>query len=466
MKTTFAFLLLIFTTDLAFGQSLNTERFPLQADAWGFGAESVEFLNEDGIQKMKISNESGKVIAKDFEFGDGTIEFDTENTKALSFFFRMESEDENEYFYLRTARAGNPDAMDAFQYAPYIGGVLMWNTYPQFQANADYSLEEKNHFKFVISGSRMQIFINSESPTLEVDHLEGNFTIGKIGFEGDVEISNLKISKNEVVDLSPKAGIDPAANDPRYIREWAVSEPIQIPGKIDFSYEYLPSPKTEWRILSAERRGFLNLTRVFGKIEGKRLNWLKVKIDAEKAQTKKVDFGFLTDAWIFLNGQLVYLDKNLEGSPIAKKPDGRISIENTSFELDLKEGTNELLVGIASQAWGTGAMMRLEDWNGLKISPDPSFDFRYRKLPEEALKSFEGTYLIPSFNEKLEVTSDGYSLTMSSPVFNGVAYPKSESVFFLREQDLDINFLRDSASQIIGMEFVVDGEVVLTLEKI
>lgn len=448
----------------SFGQKSTQESLPLSAEYWESLSGEVRFEKDNEISKMILTPESGKVVVKDFDFNDGTIEFTSHKTKALSFFFRMKDENENEYFYLRTARGGDPTAMDAFQYAPTIKGVLMWNTYPQFQSNATYSLEGDNHFKFVIAGSRMQIFINSDTPTLEVDHLEGNYSSGRIGFEGEVEISNFKITRDTEGLISGPA-LDPTAFDPRYIRDWAVSEAVDIPGQIDFSYEYLPTPETKWTLEKTERRGFLNLTRKFGKIDGKRLNWLKVKIDSEMDQTKTMDLGFLTEVWVFLNGQLAFLDKNLEGRLMAKKPDGRISVENASVLLLLKEGANELIIGIANTAWGTGAMARFEDLKGIKVSPDPNFDHKMIALPKESLKAFEGEYLIPGYNEELLVTSDEYSLIMKSPVFNGTALPKSKSVFFVRGMELDIQFSFDSNNQVTAIDFIVEGASVLKLDK-
>ncbi len=464
MKSIILFLLSFSLINLSFAQSESYRPIPLNSENWEPTSGELEFQDEDGIQKMILTPEVGKVIAKDFVFTDGSVEFTTRDTKALSFFFRMENKDETEYFYLRTARAGNPNAMDAFQYAPYIKGVLMWNTYPQFQSNADYSIEGENNFKFVISGSRMLIYINSDTPSLEVDHLEGNFDLGKIGFEGEAEVMNFKISK-DVEGLSPASLPDPTAYDPRYIREWAVSEAIDIPGKMDFSYEYLPSPETKWTLERTERRGFLNLSRMFGNVEGKRLNWLKLAIESDTDQTKTLDLGFLTEVWVFLNGQMAYLDKNLEARLMAKTPDGRLSVENSAVPLALKKGRNELIIGIANTAWGTGAMARFENMKGINVMPDPTFDSRLIKLSKESLSTFEGDYAIPGYDEALVVKSDEYSININGPVFNGTAYPKSESRFFVREMELDIQFNFNSDGQVSEMDFVVDGASVLKVQK-
>lgn len=454
---------LFLTTFICLAQ---VEPLPLEKEFWDFPTNSVEFKKEEGISKMKILPASGKVIAKDFKFKEGTIQFDVENSKSFSFFFRMKNDKELEYFYLRLPKALDPTAFDGIQYAPYINGILMWNTYPEFQSNVNFSEYGKNHFKFVISGSRMQVFVNSDIPALEVDHLAGNFQDGLLGFEGEAEISNLKVDREDMGNLTPESLPDPTFNDPGYIREWAVSETLQIPPKIEFSLDYLPSPSTSWEIIQTERRGFLNLTRAFGEMEGRRLNWLKVNIESEKDQIKTMDFGYLTEAWVYLNGQLIYIDKNLQGRPLAKKPFGRISVDNATVELSMKKGNNELLIGIVNVAWGTGAMVRFDNMENIRINPDPTFDSRLVKLSKEELKAFEGEYLVPVYETELTITSDDYSLIFESPVFNAIGYPQSDSLFFLRGNDLKIQFKFDSDQKVVGLELVNNGDLLLEMEKV
>ena len=178
--------------------------------------------------------------------------------------------------------------MDALQYAPYLDGVLMWNSYVHYQSNAGIKKEEWNHVKLVISGTQMRMYINSsDKPTLEVDKLEGNTKHGSIGFEGDMVVSNVVVKPNEVEGLSSLPGIDPTHHDPRYIRKWAVSNPVTMPKNVDFSYDFFPNPETTWEVIETERRGFLNLTRKFGKSEQKRIVWLKVKIQSSEARKRK-----------------------------------------------------------------------------------------------------------------------------------------------------------------------------------
>ena len=50
-----------------------------------------------------------------------------------------------------------------------------------------------------------------------------------------------------------------------------------------------------------------------------------------------------------------------------KIPDGRISVENAQFELPLKAGDNELLIGVANNFYGWGVIARLESMDGIMV---------------------------------------------------------------------------------------------------
>ena len=111
----------------------------------------------------------------------------------------------------------------------------------------------------------------------------------------------------------------------------------------------------------------INLTRKFVKTEGRRIVWLKTTIYSDKAQEKMLRFGFSDEVWVRINNNPLYIDKNLYNTPIAKQPDGRCSIENTSFKVPLKEGDNQLLVGVSNSFYGWGIVARLDNLDEIKI---------------------------------------------------------------------------------------------------
>ncbi len=70
---------------------------------------------------------------------------------------------------------------------------------------------------------------------------------------------------------------------------------------------------------------------------------------------------------MFLNGNWLYVDKNFFRFPVAKVPDGRLSLENTTISVPLQQGDNELLIGVGSNFFGWGIMTRLDDLDGIRL---------------------------------------------------------------------------------------------------
>ena len=362
--------LILGLTTWCYGQ-MTSITIPLNTSNWQFKSESVEFLEYKGVKAMKINSSTDQVVLKNFDFTDGTIEFDIElSDPRFSFLhFRKKDATNSEGFYLRTQRAGNPNAVDAIQYAPIIKGVNLWDMLYAYQSNADFSKTEWNHVKLVVSGKQLLAYVNDmTTPALAVPHLEGNTTTGTLAFNGQAIIANLVVKPDVTEGLSPIAGIDITDNDPRYLRKWKVSEVVAMEAGIDFKESYYPTETTTWTALSAERGGLINLTRMFGKSEKRRMVWLKMSINSNRAQTIPLDLGFSDEVWVFINNRSLFIDKNTYISPMRKSPDGRCSIENASFEVPLKEGNNELLIGVANDFFGWGIIGRLAHLDGLTLA--------------------------------------------------------------------------------------------------
>jgi hypothetical protein len=90
-------------------------------------------------------------------------------------------------------------------------------------------------------------------------------------------------------------------------------------------------------------------------------------LQADREWNYKLNLGFTNDVWVFLNGRYLYVDKNYCDEPSMKTPRGRVSIENSSFNLPLKAGANELLIGVGNGFLGWGIVARLNNNVGLKI---------------------------------------------------------------------------------------------------
>jgi len=358
---------LLFLAPTIYAQSSS---IALKPDNWEFQSQKAEFLEYKGKSAMKILPGAGQVILKGVNFTNGTIEFDFEplDQRFVNVYFRWQNANENECFYFRTARAGDTTAGDAVQYAPTLGGINIWDLLGHFQSKAGFQKQTWNHVKLVVAGAQMRAYVNSSTrPTLEIPRLEGNVINGKIAFEGEAIITNLVIKANATEGLPTAAGIDPTDTDPRYLRQWQLSQPKIIPPGIDFSYDLLPKPETAWTPLEAERHALLNVTRKFGKADARRIIWLKTKLKTATAQTRRLALGFSDEVWVLINGKLLYVDKNWYLHPIRKEPEGRCAIENTSFNLPLVAGENELLIGIANDFYGWGLVARIDSLDGISV---------------------------------------------------------------------------------------------------
>lgn len=349
------------------GKTIN---IPMEPTHWQNDSGKVVFEKVGGIPAMRLPPKAGFTRLKDFDFTTGTIEFDWQPTDARfsSFYFRHQNNAETECIYLRTAYAGDSLAMDAVQYAPFIKGVNFWDMLAHFQAPAKFSKSEWNRVKLVVSEKQLQIHINDlATPVLWVPELEGNIANGNLAFDGEAIVANLSVKPGDIGSLPDQAGVDPTANDPRYLRQWQVSEPNDFPsGREPFGNDF-PKSDTRWTALRTERRGLLNITRLHGsKMPGRQVIWIKARIRSAIDQQKWMDFGFSDEVWLFVNGYYVYAGKNLYGIPLMKAPFGRCSIENTAINLPLKKGNNEILIGLANNFYGWGVVARLRDLTGIE----------------------------------------------------------------------------------------------------
>ncbi|MGA8089404.1 MAG: hypothetical protein WCA10_19175 [Terracidiphilus sp.] len=346
---------------------------PMTADHWQT-KENAEFLRQLGFYRGLMRLNSGDAVLKDIAFSDGTIEFDvnTIGRGAPGIAFRQQDEENFELLYLRPD-AACPAFHACMQYAPQTHGVLLWDLFPQYQTRAPLRENGWNHIKMVISGRRMNVFVNdTPSPTLEVGRLEGDVMKGGLRLQGPATFANLVITPDAVDGLSPEPARDPLEDNRGLIRNWRLSTFAALPNGKDPMYNEMPSALSEWKTISTERNGLVNISRIYGKPlpePNRAVAWLKTTITSDRKQTKKVDIGWTRELWVFVNGKLVYADRNLFESDDARKiPDGRCSLENGTFTLPLEAGENEVSVAIANNFFGWGMKLRVADPDGVRLA--------------------------------------------------------------------------------------------------
>jgi len=356
-------------------------KIPMTADRWTTEAGTVNFIEHLGKPSIELQQgdyqkriPSGMASLKNFQFGNGTIEYDVaaENGMGAAFMFRAASKENFEMFYLRP-RANCQDAPDCVQYAPQIHNVLLWDVFPQYQGPAPLRSGQWNHVKLVISGKRMNIYVNSAiQPTLKVSRLEGDTDQGGVMLAGPGFFADLTVKPDDVEGLSPDPEPDETASDERFVRHWQLSPFSKLAEDQAPVYADLPDASAKWVPLEAERSGLVNISRVYGlplPRAQRALVWLKTSVHSSSAQQKHASFGWLREAFVFVNGQLVYADKNLYQPPAARKaPDGRLSLENGSLMLPFKAGDNEIAVALVDNFYGWGMKMHLDNVKDVFLS--------------------------------------------------------------------------------------------------
>lgn len=368
-------------------RKMKIMEFPLTEKHWAPITDNVEFVTYKSVPVARSTNDNGfGIMLQDFEFTNGTIEFDVE-LKGMGFpgiDFRVDKDTLNsEKFYIRYF--GTPDDLrrTTLQYAAVLDRVNLWDLTDEYQAAAPIYEGKWNHVKLVINGKQMKVYVNNEErPALHIPALEGITDSGAIALSGNVIYANFVVRPSVTEGLAADEGYDHTYSDSRYLRNWSVTDPIDFPFETAMMRGIPRSPGVAiasdlfdstavWKPLRAGRRGLVNLTREFGGVEqGKRkLTWLKTTITSESEQEKRVDFGFSDEVWVFINGQPLMTDKNYYGSPGMKEPRGRCTIENTSFRLPLQKGENEILIGVSNYFFGWGIVARLSDTQGLKFVP-------------------------------------------------------------------------------------------------
>jgi hypothetical protein len=162
------------------------------------------------------------------------------------------------------------------------------------------------------------------------------------------------------------------STDRGLVRRWRLSPFSGLPPGKEATYADMPGPSAEWRALSTERNGLVNISREYGRPlpqPNRAVAWLKTTITSDRKQTKRVDIGWTRELWLFVNGKMVYADKNLfEVDESRKFPDGRCSLENGAAMLPLEPGENEIAVALANNFFGWGLVLRVADPDGIQLA--------------------------------------------------------------------------------------------------
>ncbi len=379
---------LLGTTGIGAAEAVQPIAIRMAAEGWHVvgdresgGKQDVQFIGHEGFPEGAVVIKAGAVVLNNFRFRDGTIEYDMkgigEDIPGIQ--FRKPGaggKQDAEEFYVRTfpeCRASN----DCIQYAPEIHGSMLWNSYPQYQTQA-FILDGWNHFRLVIHGSRMNVYINRQpAPALVVGKLESDAAEGTIELRGPAVFANLVVTPGATEGLPAQPTPDPTVADAAIVRHWQLGPETPAHYGTAPRYAELRGDAKTWPSVTAERFGLLNLNRDFTAGDTPpSLLWLRTTVVSDRDQQKHVSLGWLGEVSVFVNGTLVTRGKNYyypEGE--RRNPDGRLSLENGSFDIPLKQGSNEIVLALreavhdsatTANPYGLGVEMRYSNLRGIR----------------------------------------------------------------------------------------------------
>jgi hypothetical protein len=121
--------------------------------------------------------------------------------------------------------------------------------------------------------------------------------------------------------------------DVRYLRDWQMTEPRIFPPGREPVADDLPKSDTDWRPITAEHHGMVNLSRPYGATPSgeRRIVWLRMTLRAEEATERTLRLGVSDEAYLYLNGAPLGTIKNPYFTPAMLSPGGRATPDNATL---------------------------------------------------------------------------------------------------------------------------------------
>jgi len=345
-----------------------------QADIIDFESERWVFQGSDTKVENYLGEKSltGRAYLKDLAFENGIIEWDIafEGSQAYAgVYFRMQSEEDFELFYLRPHCTNQPDAL---QYYPEFNGFESWQLYngDGFTAKATIPHKRWLHVKMEISGKQARVYLdNADEPALVIDHLKHGISKGTIGpwsygsgLAQSVHFANFRYREDDGISFEATSEPETPAG---MITGWQLSQVFEA-NEIDteLSLGAQERPPIAWQTIRSEASGLVNIAR-FRKHPRSSYVLAKTFIRSGKEQVKRLTFGYSDRIAIFLNGNVLF-----EGNStfLSRDPEflGIVGLHDAVF-LDLQKGDNELVLMVLEYFGGWGYICQLEDMEDLEL---------------------------------------------------------------------------------------------------
>ncbi|MFT4031163.1 MAG: hypothetical protein QM669_01970 [Siphonobacter sp.] len=351
--------------------ALAFSQIPFDKEHWTIVGkmEKETYLGRDCIRLSE-----GALYSKDSTFLNGSIEFDmvlSRNRYFPGFGFRVQNSEQYEHIYLRPHQLGNPDAI---QYMPVYNGQEAWQLYygEGYSTALTYPLEEWVHIRLLVKDTQAEVYVGSENKSRLIIHQLKRVTKpGRISLINGGPIvaryANVHYTKTDRPTFVGTFKPEPAPN-PGVIPNWLISSTFDE--KVLGDSEGLPKSlmsNLTWQKCPTEVSGVINLSKI-SKLQARHTTVLaKITLTSDRAQIKKLQFGFSDKVRVYVNYQPVY-----EGHDRFASRDyrflGTIGYFDAVF-LDLKKGKNEIVLAITEEFGGWGVQAIMAEQSGITIEP-------------------------------------------------------------------------------------------------
>jgi len=325
--------------------------------------------------------DGGAAVVKDFSMRDGVVDVDVATPAARGFFgiqFRVANDGATaEWVYLRQHRSGYSDAL---QYTPVLNTGLNWQIYngPGFTGAVDIPRDVWFHLRLVIAGAQATLYVKDmEHPALVMDDLKSGVQTGELALAvltGATYFSNFEV--RTTADAAWERRLPPTP--PGTLTRWSLSPAYDALAR-DLERPMTPaeSAGVPWQDVEAEPPGFVVINRYresphprvsFATDFSKRLErqpgmkvvYARTRIDADRAQVKRLYIGYSDDVSVFLNGRILFRGRSAQNF---RDPAflGIVSADNDVVYLPLQQGRNELMLAVSELGGGWGFICRIAD---------------------------------------------------------------------------------------------------------
>jgi hypothetical protein len=384
------------------GAFAGAEEVGFDSGRWRVGpGRVVDFLGQRSLE--------GTAYLADLAFSNGVIEVDIAVDGQRCFpgiAFRARDEQNQELLYIRPHAPGRSDAL---QYAPVFNGVTGWQLYSGkgFTAAAEIPRDRFLHIRLEVSGSRARVYFDGqEQPALVVNELKRGPGAGSVGLVappgGAVHFARFSVTPMDTVDLGPAPVPVPV---PGAIAKWQLSQ-VFTGGELDRTR----SPKAQglgsvtWTDVSAEPSGLVDVTRhvTASPAGGPACVLARAFVEAERAEDKRLSFGYSDQVSVFWNGDLLFLG---DSSYRSRDPEfkGIVGLYD-AVPVHLAPGQNELVFMVSENfgGWGFAAALGPLDGRAVRLAAGVTERWKVASglaMPESAaFDPARGVVYVSSFN--------------------------------------------------------------------